>query len=75
VERQVADGYDYRNRVRAGLTGPAQVSKGSGRAYLDLDLEYVSRLDHLSSWQVLRGDLEILGRTIRVLARGEGLEY
>jgi lipopolysaccharide/colanic/teichoic acid biosynthesis glycosyltransferase len=75
VERQVAEGYDYRNRVAAGLTGPAQIAKGSGRAYLDLDLEYVSRLERMSSWQIIREDLRILRRTIGVLARGEGLEY
>src|SRR5262249_14336022 len=28
VERQVAEGRDYRLRVMAGLTGPAQVTKG-----------------------------------------------
>jgi lipopolysaccharide/colanic/teichoic acid biosynthesis glycosyltransferase len=75
VERQVAEGYDYRNRVRAGLTGPAQVSKGSGRAYLDLDLEYVEALSELNGWQLVRHDLGILRRTVGVLARGEGLEY
>jgi lipopolysaccharide/colanic/teichoic acid biosynthesis glycosyltransferase len=75
VERQVAEGYDYRNRVLAGLTGPAQVSKGSGRLYLELDLDYVEALERLTGWQIVRRDLQILRRTIGVLARGEGLEY
>jgi lipopolysaccharide/colanic/teichoic acid biosynthesis glycosyltransferase len=75
VERQVAEGHDYRNRVAAGLTGPAQVSKGSGRAYLDLDVEYVEGLSTLSGWRLVRRDLGILRRTIGVLARGEGLDY
>jgi lipopolysaccharide/colanic/teichoic acid biosynthesis glycosyltransferase len=75
VARQVAEGYDYRNRVVAGLTGPAQVEKGSGRAFRDLDLEYVEALERLSGWQIVRRDLRILRRTIGVLARGEGLEY
>ena len=75
VERQVAEGYDYRNRVLGGLTGPAQVSKGSGRAYLDLDLEYVHEVSKLSGRQVIRRDLGILRRTVGVLARGEGLDY
>ncbi|HYY03463.1 MAG TPA: sugar transferase [Gaiellaceae bacterium] len=75
VERQVAEGYDYRNRVAAGLTGPSQVAKGAGRAFLDLDLEYVDALERLSGWQIIRRDLRILRRTIGVLARGEGLEY
>jgi lipopolysaccharide/colanic/teichoic acid biosynthesis glycosyltransferase len=75
VARQVADGYDYRNRVVAGLTGPAQVEKGSGRAFRDLDLEYVEALERLGGWQIVRRDLRILRRTLGVLARGEGLEY
>jgi lipopolysaccharide/colanic/teichoic acid biosynthesis glycosyltransferase len=75
VERQVAEGHDYRTRVTAGLTGPAQVSKGSGRAYLELDLDYVEALERLTGWQIVGRDLRILRRTIGVLARGEGLEY
>jgi lipopolysaccharide/colanic/teichoic acid biosynthesis glycosyltransferase len=75
VERQVAEGYDYRTRVPAGLTGPAQVSKGSGRTYLELDLAYVDAVERLRRWQLVRLDLGILRRTIGVLARGEGLEY
>ena len=75
VERQVAEGHDYRNRVAAGLTGPAQVTKGSGRAFRDLDLEYVDALERLRGLQIVLRDLGILRRTIGVLARGEGLEY
>ena len=74
VERQVAEGHDYRNRVAAGLTGPAQVTKGSGRAFRDLDLEYVDALERLRGLQIVLRDLGILRRTIGVLARGEGLE-
>jgi lipopolysaccharide/colanic/teichoic acid biosynthesis glycosyltransferase len=75
VERQVAEGHDYRLQVSAGLTGPAQVSKGSGRAFLDLDLGYVHALRTLRPWRLLLLDLAVLRRTVRVLARGEGLEY
>jgi lipopolysaccharide/colanic/teichoic acid biosynthesis glycosyltransferase len=75
VERQVEEGKDYRNRVVAGLTGPAQVTKGSGRRYADFDLEYVERSRSLGTWALLRYDLGILGQTIRVIARGEGLNY
>jgi lipopolysaccharide/colanic/teichoic acid biosynthesis glycosyltransferase len=75
VERQVASGHDYRLHVPAGLTGPAQVSKGSGRAYLDLDLEYVHALRTLGPLRLARLDLAILRRTLAVLARGEGLDY
>jgi lipopolysaccharide/colanic/teichoic acid biosynthesis glycosyltransferase len=75
VAQQLAEGFDYRNRVVAGLTGPAQVSKGSDQRYVDLDLEYVEALRTLRSWQLIRYDLRILVRTLTVLARGEGLNY
>ena len=75
VERQRAEGLTYRDEVTAGLTGPAQVSKGSGRRFADLDLVYVERIRTLSSWGVLCYDLEILARTVLVIARGQGLSY
>lgn len=75
VEQQVASGLDYRNRVRAGLTGPAQVTKGAGMSYEDLDAEYLARIASLSSWGLVRYDLQILRQTVQVIARGEGLNY
>jgi lipopolysaccharide/colanic/teichoic acid biosynthesis glycosyltransferase len=75
VERQVSEGHDYRNRVMAGLTGPAQVTKGAGVPYADLDDQYVERCGTLESWALVRYDLGVLWRTVRVIARGEGLNY
>jgi lipopolysaccharide/colanic/teichoic acid biosynthesis glycosyltransferase len=75
VERQRAEGLTYRDEVAAGLTGLAQISKGSGRQFADLDLVYVDRLRRLSGWALLRYDLGILGRTIVVIARRQGLSY
>ena len=75
VERQVAEGYTYRNEVPAGLTGLAQVSKGSDQEFQDLDVEYVERCRALDGWAVARYDLGILASTVRVIARGEGLSY
>ncbi|MBA3736564.1 MAG: sugar transferase [Actinobacteria bacterium] len=75
VRRQVAEGRDYRNRVMAGLTGPAQVTKGDGIPYEDLDSAYVERCTTLSGWGLVRYDLQILRRTFAVVARGEGLNY
>lgn len=75
VEQQVAAGRDYRNHVMAGLTGTAQVTKGSGQAFEDLDLEYVERCRSLRGWALVRYDLQILRETVRVVARGEGLNY
>ena len=75
VERQVAEGHDYRNRIIAGLTGPAQVTKGSEQRYADLDLPYVDKCATLGGWALVRYDLGILRQTISVLARAEGLNY
>jgi lipopolysaccharide/colanic/teichoic acid biosynthesis glycosyltransferase len=75
VERQVAAGLDYRNRIQAGLTGPAQVTKGEGIPYEDLDAEYLARIGSLSSWGLVRYDLQILRETVQMIRRGEGLNY
>jgi lipopolysaccharide/colanic/teichoic acid biosynthesis glycosyltransferase len=75
VERQVAEGKDYRLRITAGLTGPAQVTKGGGQLFVDLDERYVEACRTLGGWALVRYDLRILRQTVRVLARGEGLEY
>jgi lipopolysaccharide/colanic/teichoic acid biosynthesis glycosyltransferase len=75
VRRQVAKGQDYRNRILAGLTGPAQVSKGEGIPFENLDSRYLERSNTLSSWALVRYDLQILWRTVVVIARGEGLNY
>ena len=77
VRDQVAAGYDYRNRVMAGWTGPAQVQKGitEPSGYAELDLAYVEACQTWSGARLVRHDLGILWQTVRVLARGEGLQY
>ena len=75
VAAQVERGVDYRLRVRAGWTGPAQVSKGQDVSFERLDLEYVERCRRSTGLQLLRYDLGILRRTVATLLRGEGLRY
>ena len=77
VENQVASGLDYRNRVIAGWTGPAQVQKGvvDSARYTDLDLRYIDASRTTSALRLLRYDLEVLTETVKVIARGEGLRY
>ena len=77
VVAQREAGLDYRDRIRAGLTGPAQVRKDSDLPVKgsDLDLEYVERLRTLSPARLLALDLRILADTVRLLARGEGLRF
>jgi lipopolysaccharide/colanic/teichoic acid biosynthesis glycosyltransferase len=75
VDGQVDHGQTYRKQIVAGLTGPAQVTKGGGQRYEDLDLEYVRLSRTLGSWALLRYDVGILAETVRVIARGEGLNF
>jgi lipopolysaccharide/colanic/teichoic acid biosynthesis glycosyltransferase len=75
VERQVAEGQDYRLRIMAGLTGPAQVSKGSDEQYADLDRRYVDACRTLGGRALARHDLRILRQTLGVIARREGLSF
>jgi lipopolysaccharide/colanic/teichoic acid biosynthesis glycosyltransferase len=77
VESQVAKGYDYRSHVMAGWTGPAQVQKGitEPAGYAEFDLAYVQACRRWSGARLFRYDVGILWQTVRVLARGEGLQY
>jgi len=75
VERQLGRGVDYRLRVPAGWTGPAQVSKGLDVEFERLDREYVERLETRSAREIVRHDLALLWRTLGTILRGQGLTY
>ncbi len=77
VDDQVARGDHYRNQVRAGWTGPAQVQKGTPDpvSYAALDRAYVEACRTWKPRRLVRYDLGILRQTVRVLLRGEGLKY
>jgi lipopolysaccharide/colanic/teichoic acid biosynthesis glycosyltransferase len=77
VEKQVADGYDYRLRITAGWTGPAQVRKdiGSKGDSTRLDLEYVDLCRTLRGLELVRYDLGILHQSIATMLRGRGLQF
>ena len=77
VEKQVAEGYDYRMRITAGWTGPAQVQKDLGKKgeATARDLEYVQLCQRLGGLELLRYDLGILRQSIATMLRGRGLRY
>jgi len=77
VDDQVAKGFGYRNEFVAGWTGPAQVEKGivESSGYAVLDVAYVEACRTRSAWQIVRGDLSLLKRTVVVMAKGEGLRF
>jgi lipopolysaccharide/colanic/teichoic acid biosynthesis glycosyltransferase len=77
VEAQVERGVPYRLHIRAGWTGPAQLQKGAEHPVQGekMDLAYVDHCRRWSGWQLWRYDLGVLGRTVRVMAQGKGLQY
>ena len=77
VDDQVEKGFSYRNEFVAGWTGPAQVEKGivESSGYAVLDVAYVEACRTRSAWQIVRGDLSLLKRTVAVMAKGEGLRF
>jgi lipopolysaccharide/colanic/teichoic acid biosynthesis glycosyltransferase len=77
VANQVANGFTYRNEVMAGWTGRAQVQKGIAEpaGYRELDLAYVETCRTRSGLQLVRFDLGILWQTVKVMAKGEGLQF
>ena len=77
VEKQVADGYDYRLRITAGWTGPAQVRKDLGKKgeSTRLDVQYVDLCRTLGGLQLVHYDLGILRQSIATMLRGRGLQY
>jgi lipopolysaccharide/colanic/teichoic acid biosynthesis glycosyltransferase len=77
VREQAAAGDDYRMRVMAGWTGPAQVQKGrpDPAEGAEFDLAYADACRTWSAWRLARYDLGILWQTIGTLRRGEGLRY
>jgi len=77
VRNQVAAGLDYRNHVTPGWTGPVQVQKGIVEpvAYTNLDLGYIARCRDSGGLALACYDLRILWRSVKLLARGEGLKF
>jgi lipopolysaccharide/colanic/teichoic acid biosynthesis glycosyltransferase len=77
VEKQVADGFDYRLRITAGWTGPAQVRKDRGKKgpSTGLDLEYVELCRTLGGLRLVRYDLGILRQSLGTMLRGRGLKF
>jgi lipopolysaccharide/colanic/teichoic acid biosynthesis glycosyltransferase len=77
VAKQVAAGLTYRNELIAGWTGPVQVEKGlvAPADYTALDIAYVHRCRTATPVSLVLVDVGLLWRTVKVMARGEGLNY
>ncbi len=74
-EEGVAEGDWRRTAARAGLTGPAQLLKGTHRTLEDdrrVDLDYLRRLREASQMEALALDLGVLARTVRLMLKMTG---
>jgi len=74
-KEEIECGHEFRAQLQAGLTGPAQVLKGTVRTGDDsvrADLEYADLLRKGSQLQILAYDAKTLLKTVRVLLRATG---
>jgi lipopolysaccharide/colanic/teichoic acid biosynthesis glycosyltransferase len=72
---EIEHGILFRAQLQAGLTGPAQVLKGTVRTDDDsirADVDYAELLRHGSQLQILACDTKTLLKTVRVLFRATG---
>ena len=70
------EGMEGKMLLRAGLTGLVQVHKRAAQdraCYRQLEEAYLTEMRRRSSVGVLLYDIELLGRTIPMMLRGEGL--
>ncbi len=68
-------GHTHRTVMRAGLSGPAQLLKGTERGPDDevaADLAYIEMLREATGWRVLAHDLRMLADTARLMLRMTG---
>ncbi len=72
---EIAKGIYRRKVIRAGLSGPVQIMKGTKRTYEDelkADIDYIQKCRTLPPWKIILIDLSILWKTIRVLIKLTG---
>ena len=71
----VDSGHVFRSRLRAGLTGPSQVLKGTDtetRPWIEDEFAYMELVERGPQRAILAADLRIIGRTVQVLLRATG---
>jgi lipopolysaccharide/colanic/teichoic acid biosynthesis glycosyltransferase len=73
-EAEMARGVTRKRDMPAGLIGPVQALKGTGgRSDVDIDAEYWDALRTYSGWKLLKLDIAIVGRSIKVFLEHKGL--
>jgi len=74
-EEEIKRGIIRRKVIKAGLTGPAQVMKGTARTLEDelkADMDYIQQCRTLPGWRILLLDFTMVLKTLRVLLRMTG---
>lgn len=74
-EEEIAKGIFRRKVIIAGLTGPAQILKGTKRTLddeLNADLDYIEMVKLSPPLKLLIFDLRVVAKTIKVLLKGTG---
>ncbi len=76
-KEEMARGITRKRDMPAGLVGPVQANKGAddprSDAALQLDLEYWAAFKSYSWWRLLRLDLDILRRSVKVQLEHKGI--
>ena len=73
-EEEMSRGITRKRDMPAGLIGPIQSRKGEVDAGdVDVDLDYWNALRTYSGWQLLKLDLAIVGRSLKVFLEHKGL--
>jgi lipopolysaccharide/colanic/teichoic acid biosynthesis glycosyltransferase len=73
-EEELSRGITRKRDMPAGLIGPIQSRKGEVMASdVEVDLEYWDAYRHWSSWRLLRFDLQIIFRSLKVMLEHKGL--
>ena len=74
-EHELRTGNVFRSQLRAGLSGPSQVMKGTARSQADqtrAEFEYAELLRVGRGRAILRADLRMLAQTFVVVVRATG---
>ncbi len=72
---ELESGVTTRSLIKAGLTGPVQIMKGTNRTedeQRQADVDYMNLVQTGSSWEILKYDIGIMWKTAKVMLKGTG---
>ncbi|HEB12148.1 MAG TPA: hypothetical protein ENI11_00540 [Actinobacteria bacterium] len=73
--RELELGVTARQLIKAGLTGPVQIMKGTKRTtgeQYQADVDYMNLLRTGTSWEILKYDTRVMLKTAKVMLKGTG---